>query len=126
MKRFWIGAGLLVGLLIVSFWTMTAMDQVHSSISDSLDHSAQAAQAEQWRRADKLADDAESEWKKNWRFSAAMADHTALDEIDSLFAQAEVYRKNRESIAYAAACARLSQLIEALQEGHQLSWWNLL
>ena len=105
---------------------MTAMDSVHRSISDDLRQSAQAAQSDHWAQADTLADSASSSWEENWRFSAAMADHTALDEIDALFAQAEVYRQNREPIAYAAACARLSQLIEALEEGHSLSWWNLL
>lgn len=126
MKRFWIGLVLLLGLLAAGLWAMVAMDSVHSSISDDLRQSAQAAQSDHWDQADTLAVSATSNWEENWRFSAAMADHTALDEIDALFAQAEVYRQNREPIAYASTCARLAQLIEALKEGHSLSWWNLL
>ena len=126
MKRFWIGAALLLGLLAAGIWSMTAMDSVHSAISDDLRASAQAAQSEYWDQADTLAASAASHWKESWRFSAAMADHTSLDEIEALFAQAEVYRQNRERIAYSATCAQLSKLIEALEEGHSLSWWNLL
>ena len=44
MKRFWIGAALLLGLLAAGIWSMTAMDSVHSAISDDLRASAQAAQ----------------------------------------------------------------------------------
>lgn len=126
MKRLWLGLGLLAGLLAAGLWAMAAMDSTHSSISDHLQQSAQAAQAQHWEQADDLARSAASEWKKSWHFSAAMADHTVLDNIDALFAQAEVYRQNREATAYAAACAHLTQLIDALEESHSLSWWNLL
>lgn len=126
MKRFWIGLGLLIGILVVGLWTTNAMSRIHTSISDDLLNSAQAAQAGQWTEADRLAADASEQWRDSWNFSATLADHTALDEIDGLFAQSEVYRMNRSAVDYAAACARLSKHIEALQEAHRLSWWNLL
>lgn len=126
MKRFWIGLGLLMGLLAAGLWAMAAMDAVHGSISDDLRRSAQAAQYADWAQADTLAASAAAEWDDHWRFSASMADHTSLDEIDALFAQSEVYRQARHAADYAAACARLAQLIDALEEGHKLSWWNLL
>lgn len=126
MNRFWIGAGLLLALLGAGLWAMFAMDNAHGEISDALQQSAEAAQAGNWEQADIFAQSAKDQWEENWRFSAAMSDHTALDEIDSIFAQAEIYRKSRNTADYAAACARLAELIRALEEGHDLSWWNLL
>lgn len=126
MKRFWIGLGLLLGILAVGLWTTGEMGRIHTAISVSLMRSVQAAQAGQWSEADEFAANAAEGWEDSWHFSAALADHTVLDEIDGLFAQTEVYRKNRNAVAYAASCARLARYIDALQEGHKLSWWNLL
>ena len=126
MKRFWIGAGLLVGLLIFGLWSMYTMDTTHSQITEDLHHSAQAAQNGQWTQADHYVRSATEQWEKHWKFNASMTDHTELDDIDALFAQVEIYRQARTSTAFASACVRLAKQIEALQEGHQLSWWNLL
>lgn len=126
MKRLWIGIGLLMTILVLGLWTSAWMSQTHTAISEDLTSSAQAAQSGQWDRADAFAQDAGESWHDNWHFSAALADHTVLDGIDGLFAQAEVYRKNRDAVSYAAVCAQLAQAIDALHEGHRLSWWNLL
>ena len=126
MKRFWIGIGVLVAILLASFWTTDRLSEMHLSVSEDLERAAQAAQDDRWEVADTLAGNAREKWEKCWEFSAALADHTLLDEIDGLFAQAEVYRKNRDDVEYAAICGRLANHIEALQEGHKLSWWNLL
>lgn len=126
MNRFWIGVGLLLALLGVSLWSMFAMNHAHGEISDILTQSAEAAQNGDWEQADRLVQSARGQWEDNWNLSAAMCDHTALDEIDSIFAQAEVYSQNQVTNDFAAACAQLSKLIEALKEGHTLSLWNLL
>ena len=126
MNRFWIGVGLLLALLGAGVWAMQAMDSVHGSITENLQQSAEAAQANNWDKADALARDATTRWEENRRFTSSMADHTELDEIDSIFAQAQVYREHRSAADYAACCARLAKLIEALQESHDLNWRNLL
>ena len=126
MKRLWVGIGLLAVILLVGYWSSARMRQTHTAISEMLRRSAQAAQEDRWEEADRLADEACENWEDNWHFNAALADHTVLDEIDGMFVQAEVYRKNRNTADYGALCARLAQSIDALQEGHRLSWWNLL
>ncbi|MBQ7416302.1 MAG: DUF4363 family protein [Oscillospiraceae bacterium] len=126
MKRFWIGLALLAGILIAGLWTASRLGTLHTGICRTLEQAASAAGDGRWEQADALAAQAQSRWQAGWHFSATLADHTALDEIDSLFAQAEVYRQSRCAADYAATCARLSRLIDALQEGHRLSWWNLL
>ena len=126
MNRLWIGIGLLAAILAIGLWTSARMTDIHSGIADTLDRSAQAAQSDQWDRAKSLEQEAADHWKRSWNFSAALADHTVLDEIDGLFAQSAVYLENRDGVSYAAVCAQLASAIEALHEGHKLSWWNLL
>ena len=126
MKRFWIGVALLVGILLVGLWTTNQLGKLHTATASDLTGAAQAAQQGQWEQADRHAAAARQRWQQGWHFSAALADHTVLDEIDGLFAQSEIYRKNRDAMEYAAICARLAQHVTALQESHQLSWWNLL
>lgn len=126
MKRLWIGIGLLAAIMILGSWTSQRMADIHTAISDNLHQSAQAAQAGQWNKADELARSSQTQWQESWDFSAILADHTQLDEIDGMFAQAEVYRQSRDSLAYAAVCARLATSIDTLQEAHQLSWRNFL
>lgn len=126
MKRFWIGVGLLAAIVLLSFWSTNRLSDLHISISEDLERAAQAAQNDRWETVDELASSVQTQWKNGWGFSAALVDHTVLDEIDGLLAQAEVYRKKRDATEYAAICARLARHIEALQESHKLSWWNLL
>lgn len=126
MKRLWIGIGLLAAIVIAGFWTSSRMEDIHTDISDKLTDSAEAAQAGRWVQADTLARQAEDAWQGSWNLSAALSDHTVLDEIDGLLAQAKIYRQNRDDVAYAAVCARLATAIEALQEAHSLNWRNIL
>lgn len=126
MKRLWIGLGLLAAILVAGLWTSAELGRIHTGIAEDLTHSAKAAQSGQWEQADTLWENGFSQWQERWHFSAALADHTVLDEIDGLFAQAKIYRERRDGLSYAALCARLSTAIDALQEGHQFSWWNLL
>lgn len=126
MKRLWIGVGLLVAILVLGFWSSKRMEEIHTQIRDTLLDSAQAAGEGRWERADELAQKAGEDWQKGWSFSAAFADHTVLDEIDGLLAQAEIYRQSRDAVRYGAICARMASAVEALQEAHRLSWRNLL
>ncbi len=126
MKRLWIGVGFLVVLLGLGIWGMLAMDSAHSGISEDLEQAAQCLEDTHWETATKLAKGARKRWEKNWRFSAAMADHAEIDAIDELFAELEVYEAQKDITHYAATCAALAQRISALEEEHNLTWWNLL
>lgn len=126
MKRLWIGIGLLAVILIAGLWTSALLRQDQTAISDYLQKAADAALNGQWAQADQFARQAESRWQDRKNFSATLADHTVLDEIEGIFAEATVYRESRDRVAFVAICARLSKSVEALQEGHRLTWWNLL
>lgn len=126
MKRIWIGAALLAIILAAGLWTGNRMEKIHTEVAQRLRLCAQAAQAGQWDRADELAREAKDRWEAEWDFTAALADHTLLDEIDGVFEQMEVCRKNRDSLRSAALCAKLAKMVDALQEAHRLNWRNFL
>ena len=122
MKRLPIGILVLAGLLILGFWTGRRAEAVHGGISEAL---RSAAEAENWAET-APAQRAKQEWEAHRTLSAAITDHTALDEIEAGFAQLEVYRRRQDLTLFTATCARLSELIAAMEEGHKLSWENVL
>ncbi len=126
MKRFWLGTSILAALLVISALACIAMDCIHSPIADDLELAAQAATAEDWTRAEKLVHSAHSRWKKYWCLTAAMADHTPMDELDGLFGELEIYLQARELPHFAVTGKHLSELARAMADSHLPVWWNLL
>ena len=123
MRRIWIGVGVLLALLAVGILVMQVTDRQLGEIPEALQ---QASETENWDEAVSLAQQAQTDWKKQWRLMAALADHSDLDTIDGLFAQLEVYRQRSAKTHHAATCARLSEAIRDLEENNRFTWWNLL
>ncbi len=126
MGRFWIGVGLLIGLLVLGFGVSSAMDSAHREIADTLEQAAQAVFSGEVEEGVSQAEQAQRKWESCWKATASAADHEPMDEIDSLFAQMEMYRKFGDQTEFAACCRRLSQLVRAVGEAHAFNWWNLL
>lgn len=126
MGRFWLGIGILVLFLAAGLLVAHAMDNVHQTIAQTLDAASTKSLEGDLNEGIALAQQAKQQWQKNWRSSAAVADHAPMDEIDGLFAQLETYGQAGLSETFAAYCARLSQLVSAMGEAHSLTWWNLL
>lgn len=126
MGRFWLGIGILLLSLLLGFWIGDYMDQIHLTIADTLDRAAEQAMAGDMEAAQVTAQKGKSEWKKHWHFSAVVADHAPMDEIDGLLAQLEYYNRSGQKGDFAACCARISLLVQAMSEAHSLKWWNLL
>ncbi len=126
MKRFWIGVGLLGILLGASIWVLVATDRIHTPISDLLEEAAEQSLEGDLSNGIRLAQQAQRQWQAHWETLAAGANHEPMDEIDSLFAQMQSYAQARQAEAFAACCARLSELVEAMGESHSLRWWNIL
>lgn len=126
MGRFWLGIGLLVGLLALGLWVSTAMNGLHSPISQTLETAAQRCLAGDTEGGVSLSRQAQHSWQTHWRCTASVADHTPMEEIDGLFAQTEAYAKAGQWADFASHCARLAKLVEAVGEAHSLNWWNLL
>lgn len=126
MGRFWMGVGILLVFLALGLWIAGSMDGVHQQICTTLDQAAQQTVNGDLDTGIALAQQAQERWQHNWHATAAVADHEPMDEIDSLFAQLELYGTVGRQVEFAAYCTRLSQLISAVGEAHTLTWWNLL
>lgn len=126
MKRFWLGIGLLGVLLVAGIWITVSMNRFHMPVSEKLTRAEDAAREERWEDAAALLNQADALWTKHRSFSAAVADHEPMEEIDSLFAQVQCYAALREQAECAAACARLATLTKAMAEAHAVNWWNLM
>ena len=126
MNRLWLGIVLMATLLAAGIWVGSYMNTTGTAISSTLDSAAAAALSGDWQAASGLAENARNQWDAAWHRIAAMADHAPMEEIDSLFAKLEVYAREKQTVAFAACCARLSSLVQAMGEVHGLQWWNLL
>ena len=126
MKRLWIGIGILLALSICAFILTTAIPAIQENMASNLQTACQAVQIGDWASADALMEKARAQWEQSRHFIAAFVDHEPLEQIDSLFSQLEVYRNQLLTIDYAAVCAHLSHLSEAIAESQLLRWWNFL
>ena len=126
MKRLILGITVLSLLLAMGIAVSVLFHIAHRPSSHALSQAAQAAQAEDWATAHASFASAQTRWHRYHPFSAAFADHAPMDEIDSTFAQLAVYAQQEDSRQFAALCARLAELVEAMADSHRLAWWTLL
>lgn len=126
MGRFWLGIGLLLGLLGLSLGIAFFAQSMHTPVSAGLEQAAQTALEGDTGEALILVRQARQLWDHLWHRTASFSDHTPMDEIDSLFAQLETYGQAGRNADLAALCTRLAQLIHALAEAQSPAWWNLL
>lgn len=124
MTRFRIGIGLLLLLLALGIEAQIAMDTLHAPAAAQLDAASQAALQGDTEASRAMADEAAARWQKYWRFTAILADHGPMEDVDSLLAQLPAMAE--DPAQFAAACAELSRRITAIADAHRWSWWNLL
>ncbi len=124
--RFWLGSGILALMLALGLFASWGMSQINEPVADKLEQAAQAALDGQFEHGAALAAEASERWQSHWDCVAAVADHGPMEEIDSIFAQLETYAQNGDAGAFAAWCARLSCLVDAMGDAHDLTWRNLL
>lgn len=126
MKRLWIGVVLLLILLGLGIGITVASAHVQGDIAQKLAQASQAALDEDWDAAKALSSQAKQDWERHRRYTAAIADHEPMEEIDSLFSQMEVYLRMRDRTAFSACCGSLEVLTRAVGEAQAINWWSLL
>lgn len=126
MGRFWLGVGLLLLFLVFGIWTARSMANIHEPMGQMLAEASQRALDGDIQSGTALARQAKASWEKHRSGIASVADHTPMDEIESLFAEMEVYAEARETVHFAACCAQLSRMVQSMSEAHTFSWWNFL
>lgn len=126
MKRFWMGVVILAVLLIGSGAICAAFSSIHRPIAAELEQAAQLALDGDWDNAFVCARWAGDRWEKYHRLTAAFADHTPMDEMDTLLKELEIYAQEKENPHFSATCSHLAFMATAIAESHLLTWWNLL
>lgn len=109
MKRLWVGIILLLILLAGTMAVTVAMDRIYAPMVEALEAGDLEAAEERYGR-----------WRQ---LTAAFADHGPMEEMDALFARAEICKDDQER---KALCAELAQRAKAMSNAHSPTWWNLL
>lgn len=124
MKRSWMGAGLLLVLLLGGWFVTRSMGRIHDPIARDLTTAGEYALTGNWDRALLLSRQAADHWEQTERFRACFADHNPTEEVDACFAQLDIYGRMKEETAFAAACGETARKVAAIGEAHKLIWEN--
>ena len=122
-RRFYLGVGLLAVILALGLFAGWLMEKGQTPAAQLLE---QAAQAENLEEGVAMAQRAKEIWRQKWKAVASVADHTPMDEIDSLFAELEIFAREGERVHFASCCNQLASQLRAVAEAHKLNWWNVL
>lgn len=126
MRRVWFAFILLLVLLTAGIGITFAMDRIHEPVAELLEEAAGSALDKNWNQAEKQLHLAQHRWEDFRELSAAVADHAPMEEISAWFSRLEVYLRQKNETEFAAGCIYLSELVDAMGEAHEISWWNLL
>ncbi len=126
MKRLYIGIGLLLFFLMAGILLTFCFCRIHAPLAETLEEASREALNGDWENAISLAESARERWETYRNFTAAVADHEPLEEMDTLFSLLEIYKKLRLNVEFADLCTRLSQMAAAMEESQAFTWWTLL
>lgn len=126
MKRLWVGVAFLGVLLALGILVTAAFARFHYPLADKLEQASETALAEDWAGALEISRSARNNWERFRRFTAMLADHEPLEEMDSLFRQLQVWERLGEREEFAATCAQLAVMARAMADSQAITWWNLL
>ena len=127
MEKRWVGGALLlVVLLALGLWISSSMENFHRPVTYELEQAAQAALRGDMAAGQAWLHRAENRWLQHRWLTTAAADHSPMEEIDSIFAQLKSYGAADDRASFAAWCSRAASLVKALGESNHLSWQNLL
>lgn len=119
MLRCRFGVVLLLALLAAGLLTQYEMNRLPEPIVTLVRTAAAHAEAGDYPAAAASAASAEALWQKNRTFTASLADHAPLEDIDSLFAQLPAYASAGDP-TFSALCAELILRLKAVAEAHTL------
>ena len=122
MKRCWLGAGLLLLMLVLGLIFSSLLGRFGWELSREAARAGALAE-ENPAAASELVQEMERKWQRNRLWLAVLCDHRALREADTLFAlltaspEADTFREN---------VLRLAQTLRDLADAQKPSWENIL
>lgn len=125
-SRFYLGIGLLLLFLILGFAAGVILQNLHMPTAATLEAAAEAVLSGEREKGSALYLQAQEQWQRYWKGTAAVSAHIPIEEIEKEFSQLPVYLSADHSTDFAAGCMRLASLIRAVAEAQNLHWWNLL
>lgn len=120
MNRVVIGVALLAALLAASLFSAWQMGNIQQPIADRMEEASLQSLRGESAAAAETAARAESAWHRSRVFTAALADHQPMEDIEGLFARLHAYETEDRS-EYAALCAEIARRIRAVAEAQELS-----
>ena len=120
MNRVVIGVALLAALLAASLFSAWQMGNIQQPIADRMEEASRQSLRGESAAAAETAARAESAWHSSRVFTAALADHQPMEDIEGLFARLHAYETEDRS-EYAALCAEIARRIRAVAEAQELS-----
>ena len=126
MKRLWIGVIVLVLVLAVGIGITVAFHRLHQPLAAQVEAAGMAALAGNWPQAEENLRTARRDWERIRHFTAAVADHEPLEEMDGLFVRLQVLARLKKVSDFAAECGQLATLARAIAQSQAFTWWNLL
>ena len=125
-KRFYLGITILAILLVISIGTSAAMKAIHQPMEADLKEAARLALEGNTESAFPLAQRAYNRWERFHSIIASFADHSPMDDTDTLFQEMLVYGQTEEAPHFIACCRELAVMAEAMYDAHRFSLKNLL
>ncbi len=123
-KRFWQGMCLLLILLGVGLWARHYTQNHHTDIAHKLTQAAQAFGEGALEEGQALVRQAQSAWENARGVTAAIAEHTPLEEVDDYFAFLDPIL-DKAGPAIAGCLSQLSEMVRSIPMAHDFSWENL-
>ena len=125
-KRFYLGLGILLVLLGLGIGTAAGMKAIHEPSELLLEEAAAIAIDGRLEDALPLAQEAYRRWEHFHGLTASFADHSPMDDTDTLFQEMLVYGQTEEVPHFAACCRELAIMTRAMYDAHAFSLKNLL
>ena len=125
-KRFYLGVLILALLLTICIGVAIVMTVIHQSVENDLMEAAQLALQNNLGEALPIAQRAYNRWEKYHSVTASFADHSPMDDTDTLFQEMLVYGQTGELPHFAACCRELAIMTAAMYDAHVFSLKNLL
>lgn len=126
MTRFRIGVAILLVLLVLAVGIQAALPAVERPVEEALNLALDAAKAGNLSAAVQAVDRADAAWQRVRPITAALADHSALEELDKSLAALPAWSTPETAPDFAAACSQALLCLQAIRDAHRLSLSNLL
>ncbi len=121
MGRFRIGVGLLAVLLAISIASQLAMGAVEKPLLQALSNAMELSRQEDFAAAGEEIARAQARWQRCRDFSAVLADHQYLEDIDAQLAMLAIWAEAGEKTDFQTLCADTALRIRSVADAHRLS-----